>query len=121
MKKRSGLIILVFLLLITVSWSIIELTIFGDAIIETAKIKSFFNNHISVQRVVKMESQKDFSACYNVYFISTNSERYVFLNAHIENDQIYFYKFYKTDSQFNWIKEVPVNSHLVSEQLDKLR
>ena len=67
-----------------------------------------------------MVSQNDFAACYDVYYISKNGEKYVFENVHIEKNELVFYKFYRTDSQFKWIKRIETVSNIVAEQLENI-
>ena len=116
MKKSIPLII--FMLII--SWSIYENIVFGEVIAEKKAIKALFNHNKNVQKVVKMVSQKDFSACYTVYYISKNGEKYAFENVHIENNIIMFYKLYKTDSHYNWINKIETVSNIVAEQLENM-
>ena len=120
MKKNIYVKLFIFLILFCI-WLFAEIIIFGDAIFEKNKIKSFFVHDQNVQKVVKMVSQKDFSACFDVYCILKNGEKYVFVNVRIENEKICFYKFFKTDSQLKWIEEIKTDSNIVAEQLEKFR
>lgn len=120
MKNKSIFVMSLTFLLFIIFWIVGETIIFGDAILETSRIKSFFLNNKNIQRIERMVSQKDFSACYDVYFTSNNGKKYVFLNVCIENEKIVFYKLFQIDSQYKRGTEIETDSYDVSEQLDKL-
>lgn len=60
MKNKSIFVMSLTFLLFIIFWIVGETIIFGDAILETSRIKSFFLNNKNIQRIERMVSQKDF-------------------------------------------------------------
>lgn len=87
---------------------------------ETSRIKKQFNQSMNVINISKMVSQKDFDACYDIYFTSHHGIDFVITHVRIKNKEIIFYKIFKTDEDFNWLEECKTHSNTVDELLKEI-
>ena len=87
---------------------------------ETSRIKKQFNQSMNVINISKMVSQKDFDACYDIYFTSHHGIDFVITHVRIKNKGIIFYKIFKTDEDFNWLEECKTHSNTVDALLKEI-
>lgn len=116
-KRIVRIFLLIFVLLLC--WLIWELKYIPYAY-ETHCIKQQFLKNENVAHIDKMDSQKDFEACYDVYFTSKKGTKFVITNVQIKDGKIKFYTVSKTDDDFNRIQKFDPKSENLGNLLKEI-
>ena len=77
---------------------------------ETHCIKKEFSKSQNVACIKEMDLQKDFEACYDVYFTSSSNTNYVITHVQKKNNEIVFYKLFKVNEDSSWGDECKTGS-----------
>lgn len=67
-----------------------------------------------------MPKQKDFDACYDIYFASNNDADFVIIRVRIENKEFLFYRIFKIDKFVDKLEECNTQSDTLNDILEEI-
>lgn len=112
--RLFGPLIILFLLLIFIG---LFYTGFPKEIYETYVIKKIFRENENIQCIDKLVSQKDFSACFDVYLTTNNNRKFVLTNVQIKNNEIVFVRLMRTNEYFEWLETLDTGNEELYKDL----
>ena len=117
MKKIILVITLIFVFFILIlEWQLGYL----QYVYETHCIKREFSKSENIVCITEMISQKDFKACYDIYFTSSSNTNYVISHVQIKNGEIVFYKLHKINKDFGCADECKTKATTLRDVLKNL-